>query len=83
LSINEAKKLQGKAGYIVSGSEYSYNKAEDKIELKIGNKITKLQGIYLGKFFNNNENEYFFINQEDVDVKVLKANNFINQEDAD
>ena len=83
LSINEAKKLQGKAGYIVSGSEYSYNKAENKIELKIGNKITKLQGIYLGKFFNNNENEYFFINQEDVDVKVLKANNFINQEDAD
>ncbi|MEX1817395.1 P68 family surface lipoprotein [Metamycoplasma hominis] len=82
-STKEVKKLQGKAGFIVSGPEYSYNKAEDKIELKIGNKITKFQGIYLGKFFNNDNNEYFFIDKKDVEVNVLNANNFINQEDVD
>ncbi|MGC7187788.1 P68 family surface lipoprotein [Metamycoplasma hominis] len=83
LSTKEAKKLQSKAGFIVSGPEYSYNKIEDKIELKIGNKITKFQGIYLGKFFNNDNNEYFFIDKKDVEVNVLNANNFINQEDVD
>lgn len=83
LSTKEAKKLQGKAGFIVSGPEYSYNKIEDKIELKIGNKITKFQGIYLGKFFNNDNNEYFFIDKKDVEVNALNTNNFINQEDVD
>lgn len=74
------EKVQGQAGYLVElSSTFEYK--NNKISLKKGNK--ELEAVYLGKIYEGNEKEYFFLKESQVKKEVVSSNKILNKEDAD
>lgn len=74
------EKVQGQAGYLVElSSTFEYK--NNKISLKKVNK--ELDAVYLGKIYEGNEKEYFFLKESQVKKEVVSSNKILNKEDAD
>lgn len=74
------EKVQGQEGYLVElSSTFEYK--NNKISLKKGNK--ELDAVYLGKIYEGNEKEYFFLKKSQVENEVVSSNKILNKEDAD
>lgn len=74
------EKVQGQAGYLVElSSTFEYK--NNKISLKKVNK--ELDAVYLGKIYEGNEKEYFFLKKSQVVNEVVSSNKILNKEDAD
>ncbi len=74
------EKVQGQAGYLVElSSTFEYK--NNKIFLKKVNK--ELDAVYLGKIYEGNEKEYFFLKESQVKKEVVSSNKILNKEDAD
>ncbi|MEX1816826.1 P68 family surface lipoprotein [Metamycoplasma hominis] len=74
------EKVQCQAGYLVElSSTFEYK--NNKISLKKGNK--ELEAVYLGKIYEGNEKEYFFLKESQVKKEVVSSNKILNKEDAD
>ncbi|CAX37206.1 P68 family surface lipoprotein [Metamycoplasma hominis] len=74
------KQVQGQEGYLVElSSTFEYK--NNKISLKKGNK--ELDAVYLGKIYEGNEKEYFFLKKSQVENEVVSSNKILNKEDAD
>ncbi|WP_203341596.1 P68 family surface lipoprotein [Metamycoplasma hominis] len=74
------KQVQGQEGYLVElSSTFEYK--NNKISLKKGNK--ELEAVYLGKIYEGNEKEYFFLKKSQVENEVVSSNKILNEEDAD
>ncbi|QKX36454.1 P80 family lipoprotein [Metamycoplasma hominis] len=74
------KQVQGQEGYLVElSSTFEYK--NNKISLKKVNK--ELDAVYLGKIYEGNEKEYFFLKKSQVVNEVVSSNKILNQDDAD
>ena len=74
------EKVQGQAGYLVElSSTFEYK--NNKISLKKGNK--ELEAVYLGKIYEGNEKEYFFLKESQVKKEEVSSNKILNEADAD
>lgn len=74
------KQVQGQEGYLVElSSTFEYK--NNKISLKKGNK--ELDAVYLGKIYEGNEKEYFFLKKSEVNEEIVSPNKILNQDDAD
>ncbi|QKX40923.1 P68 family surface lipoprotein [Metamycoplasma hominis] len=74
------EKVQGQAGYLVElSSTFEYK--NNKISLKKGNK--ELDAVYLGKIYEGNEKEYFFLKESQVKKEEVSSNKILNETDAD
>lgn len=74
------KQVQGQEGYLVElSSTFEYK--NNKIFLKKGNK--ELDAVYLGKIYEGNEKEYFFLKKSQVVNEVVSSNKILNEADAD
>ncbi|QKX37578.1 P80 family lipoprotein [Metamycoplasma hominis] len=74
------EKVQGKSGYLVElSSTFEYK--NNKISLKKGNK--ELEAVYLGKIYEGNEKEYFFLKESQVKKEEVSSNKILNEADAD
>lgn len=74
------EKVQGQAGYLVElSSTFEYK--NNKISLKKVNK--ELDAVYLGKIYEGNEKEYFFLKESQVKKEEVSSNRILNETDAD
>ena len=74
------KQVQSQEGYLVElSSTFEYK--NNKIFLKKGNK--ELDAVYLGKIYEGNEKEYFFLKKSQVVNEVVSSNKILNEADAD
>lgn len=74
------EKVQGQSGYLVElSSTFEYK--NNKISLKKGNK--ELEAVYLGKIYEGNEKEYFFLKESQVKKEEVSSNKILNEADAD